>query len=148
MAEVCSPELLKRSMFAALQLLHSLIVGSVVCMRSCIHTSGVLLPSYSEESTIRLAGERFGKGVCYVGWLRLQMKQVLSGQVWKMRAVESGAKWWGSWMLSSRAALLFGSHQGLLGRMSQSLGRANAVLVELKHCLWSLNMSSCVSDGS
>lgn len=51
-------------------------------------------------------------------------------------------------MLSSRAALLFGSHQGLLGRMSQSLGRANAVLVELKHCLWSLNMSCCVSDGS
>lgn len=64
---------------------------------------------------------------------RLQMKQVLSGQIWKMRAVESGAKWWGSWMLSSRAALLFRSHQGLLGRMPQSLGRANAVLVQLKH---------------
>lgn len=36
-------------------------------------------------------------------------------------------------MLSSRAALLFGSHQGLLGRMSQSLASANTVLMELKH---------------
>lgn len=64
---------------------------------------------------------------------RLQMKQIFSGRIWKMRAVESGAKLWCSWMLSSRAALLFGSHQGLLGRMSQSLARANAVLMGLKH---------------
>lgn len=60
---------------------------------------------------------------------RLQMKPVLGGQVWKMTAAESSANWWGSWMLSSTAALLFGSRQGLLGEMSQSLGRANAVLM-------------------